>query len=510
LSAQAWDVTGAEATSAVVRITAQRDIRVALLEPVSGSVFPPGNNLTLCATAKSMLTDIVRVDFYCGGLLIGSATNAPYTIVWSNAPPGRWSLSAVATETAGFTGSSPAANIVVKPANPRIAGTLYVDLRANDCAPDASVWTNQGSLGDFYADSAGAPVFQTDAAGTGLPACCFQVAASMDGPSSVAALEGASPVSVEVWVLRLPPLDSQNTLILWGTLDGSFTTQYGTNLTTGTFISGFSAYPHSIGWAKTANIPAAGIWHHLVYAYDGATNFNVYVDGVCCVAQTLPSPLAVVRGPLTLGRDDFGYMGVFTYLNGDINSVRVHGGLLSSNDVWMNYLAGPCELQSGPVTILAGPQDLCAPEGSEATLAVTAMDNAPLQFQWFRDGVPVPGATNETYSLTGLQWSDSGARYCCLVSRGYSQTSCTGTSRTAVVTVLPALPVLTSFVASNGALGFKVSTVTNGSYKVEYKNDLNAPSWLPFSSWQTASNGFMSVSDIITNQHRFYRVARLH
>ena len=41
---------------------------------------------------------ITRVDFFSGNSLIGSVSNSPYSLTWSNAPPGVHSLSASASD----------------------------------------------------------------------------------------------------------------------------------------------------------------------------------------------------------------------------------------------------------------------------------------------------------------------------------------------------------------------------------------------------------------------------
>ena len=510
LAAAALDAVGSYATSALVNIEAKRDIRVALLEPPSGAVFPPATAFTLQASANSPVSAIARVDFYCTEELIGTVTNSPYALVWSNPPPGVSLLTAVATDTAGFSNRSTTASVTVKPNALRTAGTLYVDLRATNCSPDCAVWTNVALLGNFQGQIA--PTFDANAANTGLPACRFWGTNWMSGPAAVADVEGSSDRSLELWVLRPAPLDGQGAMMIWGYSSSSFIARYDTNLQFGAFSQNYLSTTYSIGWGSQINIPAPNSWHHIVYTYDGAYTMLVYVDGAVTLAKKFYMPLntgSVGEPGMALGYSYNGNAAQTLYLNGYLNSVRVHGGQLTTNDVLLNYLAGPCEWQSGPVAIATQPQDCCVAEGSSATLLVVPGESVPLSYQWYRDGVLILGATNSSYSLPNLQWADSGAQFCCLLSRSGIKNSCTAYTRLAAVTVQPQLPAFTSCVASNAQLTLNFTATVGGNYQVEYKENLDGPTWTLLTFFQPATNGVVEVRDIVVSQNRFYRIRRV-
>jgi len=46
--------------------------------------------------------------------------------------------------------------------------------------------------------------------------------------------------------------------------------------------------------------------------------------------------------------------------------------------------------------------------GKPATLSVSALGSGPLSYQWFKDGAPVPGATNNKLSFATIQIRDGG------------------------------------------------------------------------------------------------------
>lgn len=80
--------------------------------------------------------------------------------------------------------------------------------------------------------------------------------------------------------------------------------------------------------------------------------------------------------------------------------------------------------------ILRNPTSLCADAGANATLSVTAAGSTPMIYQWYKDGVALPEATNTVLSLTNLVASDAG-RYYVVLGNGYGSV----TSKVALVMV---------------------------------------------------------------------------
>lgn len=63
---------------------------------------------------------------------------------------------------------------------------------------------------------------------------------------------------------------------------------------------------------------------------------------------------------------------------------------------------------SGPPMITAQPDSEIALVGSEAILSVEARGQAPLSYQWQKDGLDISGATNATYNIATLAELDTG------------------------------------------------------------------------------------------------------
>jgi hypothetical protein len=70
-----------------------------------------------------------------------------------------------------------------------------------------------------------------------------------------------------------------------------------------------------------------------------------------------------------------------------------------------------------PATITHGPASLVVTNGADAAFTVAATTaNPPLRYQWFHNGVLIPGATNSAYSLTNVEEAVHGGDYVVAVS----------------------------------------------------------------------------------------------
>jgi MscS family membrane protein len=95
----------------VARATGQTNGFVRIVEPQDGARFERRTNITL--TAETDIPDIKRIDFLSGGRIIGSVSNAPFSLVWTNVPLGSYSIVARAVPATGTTVDSPAIGVRV-------------------------------------------------------------------------------------------------------------------------------------------------------------------------------------------------------------------------------------------------------------------------------------------------------------------------------------------------------------------------------------------------------------
>jgi hypothetical protein len=104
--------------------------------------------------------------------------------------------------------------------------------------------------------------------------------------------------------------------------------------------------------------------------------------------------------------------------------------------VYLSVLSHP-----QPVSFTLVPQSQSVPEESPLTLSASALGAPPLRYQWFKNGAPIEGATQPSYTIASTRVADSG-------SFSVEVASLTGKTRTpdATLTVVPDLtaPALVS------------------------------------------------------------------
>lgn len=115
---------------------------VGLLNPLDdGSAWYPDSPPVLTAYAADRDGDVRNVAFYAGDTLIGTDGMAPYTFTWTDAPPGCYDVTAVATDNDGGTRRS---NTV------RLAAGLVDLARSKEVTASSAESAKQAVDGDYH------------------------------------------------------------------------------------------------------------------------------------------------------------------------------------------------------------------------------------------------------------------------------------------------------------------------------------------------------------------------
>jgi len=93
------------------RVVAQTNGSVQIVEPENGARFKPRTNITL--TAETDIPGIRRIEFLAGKHVIGSVSNEPYSLLWTNVPQGRYAIIARAVPATGPSVDSAPVNLRV-------------------------------------------------------------------------------------------------------------------------------------------------------------------------------------------------------------------------------------------------------------------------------------------------------------------------------------------------------------------------------------------------------------
>jgi hypothetical protein len=86
---------------------------IALAQPANGATQPLPARVPLAVDTTDANNDIVQVRYYTNGVLLGTATNWPYSLDLVNPWLGNYAIAAVALDAAGFSATSSVANLTV-------------------------------------------------------------------------------------------------------------------------------------------------------------------------------------------------------------------------------------------------------------------------------------------------------------------------------------------------------------------------------------------------------------
>jgi hypothetical protein len=251
------------------------------------------------------------------------------------------------------------------PAEIAVAGELLVDVSAADPSAGTDIWANNGTLGDFVrvtgpndlpvgssamtADPNGPPVEEFE----GVPVVHIMSSATnlqgYMGPDAPATVIGNDDRSIEMWVADLnADLQKDKCMIAWG-IRGTDGHNMSANFGYKSFGAlGLYGDDYDTGFAEP--MPTVGTLHHLVYVIENDTA-TIYVDGVFNNIHVFAGTLATPEAPINLfmqNQLDSTKTNVVLSNNGLannhlVNSIRVHSGALTAEQVLNNYEVGPAK-----------------------------------------------------------------------------------------------------------------------------------------------------------------------
>lgn len=156
---------------------------------------------------------------------------------------------------------------------------------------------------------------------------------------------------------------------------------------------------------------------------------------------------------------------------------------------------------NAPPVITEQPQPETVTPGEIVIFTVVATGTTPLAYQWKFNGVNIPGATTDAYSLTNAQFADAGDYSVLVTNIAGSVLS----SPASLIIHIPAPPTFSSVAVSSNQIEITLSGETGGNYSIQSSTNLI--------DWEDVrnvilTNGAFQFTDPITDEQpqRFYRV----
>ena len=283
---------------------------VTLTSPTHGASFNTPCSIDLTAAASDSDGSVKKVDFYAGSTLIASASQAPYTVMWSNVPPGVHKLKAVVEDDRGARSSSPEVEVdVADNQAPAVsltapaAGTSYTAPASIALAASASDADGSITRVDFFAGSTSIGSDTTSpytATWTNVPAGSYTLtavardndgAATWSAPSSVIVVE---PANLPPVVSLAEPgagsrFETGSVIPMSASASDADGTIAKVEFYAGAMLVGSdTASPYEIGWTAAG----AGTYTLSAKAWDnaGASTISAGVNVTVEAASSLPSP----------------------------------------------------------------------------------------------------------------------------------------------------------------------------------------------------------------------------
>ena len=115
ITVRATDNLGGQTTSSAVNITVGNVVppTVSITAPAANATFFLGSNVTIDATAADADGVVTQVEFFANGVSVGVDNSSPYSVVWTPAATGNYSLTAIATDDDAATTTSTAVPVQI-------------------------------------------------------------------------------------------------------------------------------------------------------------------------------------------------------------------------------------------------------------------------------------------------------------------------------------------------------------------------------------------------------------
>ncbi len=495
-------------------------VSVLITNPPDGAFYTAPATIPIQASASTTTGSISRVVFFCGTTNLGGDVTSPYSITWSNVPPGAYALSASATNSLGSYGVSPAVHVIVAGpvAQVRVSPT---NATAVPYATQQFTATAADALGTVLVPP---PSFSWSVSGGGTIDSngLFTAGGSVGGPFTIAAGTSGVTGTAGVFIstnLNLAPAGVGYTWYSMAGSTGNSPQAIAPGINDGDLLTDVPCVPGGAEDLYQVYEAAGVIWsapqtiNRVIYLNGSyapnsngvfAAEFGLQFspDGSTWTnadpAWTF-APTYVYSSPAS-GDTTFTFTGGVATVRGVRCVGRVHTVNSSANS-WVAFatelqaFAAPAQPVKPQITL--GPTNQTTLAGAAVNFNVAASGSPFLNYQWRFNGTNLDSALAETLSLTNVQPEQAGG-YSVVVSNVAG--SATSTVATLTVLVPPAVTLQpTNQTALVGAT-VTFSVAASGTPPLSYQWRFNG------ANLDSALAGTLSLTNVQPEQAGGYSV----
>jgi hypothetical protein len=391
ITAVATDNLGSTGASAPVSVIVNARPIVTITSPSHGALIPPGNDITVSASASDADGTVSQVEFYVGATFLGADSTSPYSVSWPGVPEGTYQLSALATDNRGASSTSAVVMITVGIPPPTfgdmfagrgvIQGYTNIILGTNtsftrepgEPRHDNRNGTHSGWL-SWTAPASG--ICTMDTFGSSFDTVLAVYTGTV--VSNLLKIASNDDANLDVTQSRLT-FNATNGVTYQIAVDGFAATAFGRIVFQATLPN---PYPIIVTQpqGQVAN-QGASVTFNVATAGPGPQTFRWRLNGNNIAGATAPS--------FTRSSVQASHAGLYTVVVSNTSgSVTSAPALLVVNT---------------PPIITTQPVDLTVSRDANAVFTVRATGLAPLFYQWHFNGVPIAGATSSNLALFNVQ-----------------------------------------------------------------------------------------------------------
>ncbi|MFO1304394.1 MAG: Ig-like domain-containing protein [Burkholderiales bacterium] len=360
-----WPIDAQSAVPSSAKATSPPTI--AITAPLNNATYtaPLSTTLKVTATPGTGAT-IVKVEYFAGGVPIGTASTSPYDLAWANVQPGTYALTAKVTDSAAATAISAAVNVTVN---------------AGAAAKPTNAWlfNDAWAIATPIADAAGI----RDGAAAGSVSAITSNASAPKPATCKAANFVAPGATIDVTALGVSTAaGARTTLAFWMLWNGTDDAMPASWATQGLALRGgwFGFTTQSGDVYGVASSAIANKWTHVVaeFANGGVATNKLYLNGVPqTLAQRVGTPSLANATVSTTMRIAGLYNATTSRFIGQLDEFKLWTRALTPTEVSAEFaLANACDLAPS-VTIGAPASNASFVAPASIAITATAASGTP-------------------------------------------------------------------------------------------------------------------------------------